>query len=359
MNRALAAVPMLAFALASSAFANDLPADLKDRRARVISALDGATMLVAWSAPPKVYSRDIEYEYRQDSNMLYLTGITQENTILVLMPGNEKKREILFIEEPNPRREHWTGHMLTKEEAAAASGIETVYFTSQFEPFVTAMFSGEAFDSRRTEDVTEFDAFFDAVRHGAAKMSLLFGRRPAPSAPLTAPYDFARQARDRFIGVTFTDSTPLVENLRQVKTEYEQRLLERSLQILERCSPRRDARGRTGQVRIRGRGGDRADVPRQRRDELVVSVHRRAAGRTPPSCTTPRRAGAWNPGTCCSSMRPPTTRGCRATSRARTRCPARSRRRRSRFTASSSPRRTPRCSAAKAGNRTRRHRARR
>ena len=37
-------------------------------------------MLILWSAPPQRYSLDIDYEYRQDSNLYYLTGLTQEDT---------------------------------------------------------------------------------------------------------------------------------------------------------------------------------------------------------------------------------------------------------------------------------------
>ena len=225
----LAALTVLA--CATWVHADDLTSDLRARRARLAASLDASTLFIAWSAPPRVYSRDVDYEYRQDSNLLYLTGIEQPETILVLMPGNEKQREILFVKEPNPRREHWNGHMLTKAEAAAASGVETVYHSSQFDAFVTAMFNREAFEMPRYVDSSEFDAFFGAVQKGAAKLSLLFGKRPSPSQPLPAVYEFAQQARDRFVGVAVQDATALVENLRQVKTPYEQRVLERSLEI--------------------------------------------------------------------------------------------------------------------------------
>jgi Xaa-Pro aminopeptidase len=211
--------------------ADDFTSDLKARRARVMSALDAQTIFIAWSAPPAVYSRDVDYHYRQDSNLLYLTGVAQEGSVLVLMPGNDKAREILFIREPEPRREQWTGHMLTKEEARAATGIETVYWKSQFEPFVAAMFNQTAFDTPRWKETHEYDRFFDAVRQGRARLSLLFGRRPAPSEPLREPYEFARAARDRFIDASLSDATPIVEGLRQVKTAYEQQVLRRSLEI--------------------------------------------------------------------------------------------------------------------------------
>ena len=50
--------------------------------------------------------------------------------MLVLMPGNVSRKEILFIKDRNPEREHWTGRLLSRDEAIARSGIQTVLSTS-------------------------------------------------------------------------------------------------------------------------------------------------------------------------------------------------------------------------------------
>ena len=121
-----------AFALAAlllaplSAVAGEHQDDLKARRARLMQTLDAGTVFIAWSAPPRVYSTDVNYEYRQDSNLLYLTGLEQEDTILVLMPGASTKKEVIFVREPDPRREHRNGHILSQDEVTAATGVETV-----------------------------------------------------------------------------------------------------------------------------------------------------------------------------------------------------------------------------------------
>jgi Xaa-Pro aminopeptidase len=131
-----AAVLLLLFGAAARA--SELSDDLKARRARLMERLGPEAMLVAWSAPPARYSLDIDYEYRQDSNLYYLTGLTQDETVLVLMPGNAGRREILFIKDRNLVREHWTGHRLSKEEATAATGIDTVFTASARAPRVRA-----------------------------------------------------------------------------------------------------------------------------------------------------------------------------------------------------------------------------
>src|SRR6186997_2928192 len=150
--RARIAVPASVAALfvlltwaAGPVLAGPLQDELKARRARLLEQLTPQSLAIVWSAPPRVYSLDVDYEYRQDSNLLYLTGINQPGTTLVLMPGNKTQREILFVSEPNPTREHWEGHILTKEEATEASGIATVFYTRQFEAFLTSMFGRRVF----------------------------------------------------------------------------------------------------------------------------------------------------------------------------------------------------------------------
>jgi Xaa-Pro aminopeptidase len=118
--------------VATGASADGLPEELKARRERLMQSLGTDTIAVLWSAPERNYSRSVDYEYRQDSDLLYLTGVTQPETILVLMPGNRTKREILFIQPADARREHWEGHLLTAAEATAQTGIAAVYETPAF-----------------------------------------------------------------------------------------------------------------------------------------------------------------------------------------------------------------------------------
>ena len=118
----LAAVAAVA-AAATTVHAGPLQDDLAARRSRLLAQLSPGTVAVVWSAPPRVFSLDVDYEYRQDSDLFYLTGLTQEESILVLVPGAKTMREVLFVREPNARREHWNGHVLTKEEVTAETGI--------------------------------------------------------------------------------------------------------------------------------------------------------------------------------------------------------------------------------------------
>jgi len=69
-----------------------------------------------------------------NSDLFYLTGVEQEQSILVLYPDadEEKHRAILFLREPTKELEIWEGSKLTKEKARALSGIEDVLWLSEF-----------------------------------------------------------------------------------------------------------------------------------------------------------------------------------------------------------------------------------
>ena len=90
MTRAVAAIAAVILVLVWHPLWGQIPpyggeqayaADLAARRAAVMEALGPDAVLVLWSAPARVYSTDTNYEYRQESNLLYLTGIEQDGIV--------------------------------------------------------------------------------------------------------------------------------------------------------------------------------------------------------------------------------------------------------------------------------------
>jgi len=77
---------------------------------------------------------DAVFLLQQNSDLFYLTGIEQEESLLLLYPDahEPKHREILFLRQPNPLLETWEGHKLTKEEAQKISGVEQVQWLPDF-----------------------------------------------------------------------------------------------------------------------------------------------------------------------------------------------------------------------------------
>ena len=224
-----ALIVVVALAAAPAARASELSDDLAARRARVMDRLGPEAMLILWSAPTARYSNDVDYPYRQDSNLYYLTGVAQPDTMLVLMPGNDRgSREILFIKDRNPVQEHWNGRLLSADEARARTGIDAVLTSSQFEPFVTAMLNRRGHGNVGAAQAARF---FDALSAGRAKLGLVLDPDRGVTDPLTPPLEFARQIRDRFVGFTTTDVTKVLSDLRLLKTPYERKILARSFEI--------------------------------------------------------------------------------------------------------------------------------
>ena len=219
---------VLLTAIAAPAAAGELQDDLAARRAAIMQRLSPDEMLVLWSAPERVYSRDVDYEFRQDSNLYYLTAIDQPNTVLVLMPGNRERTAFLFISPSNPEREHWTGHLLTAAEATAQSGITTVYPATSFDAFMEAVLSGSAYGVPAGSQ--EFARFQSAVAQQKARL-LVLGPSPGLNGEITPEYRFANQARERFLGLTVGDASGVLFSARQVKTPYERKVMQESANV--------------------------------------------------------------------------------------------------------------------------------
>lgn len=77
---------------------------------------------------------DSTIPFQQDRNIYYLSGVDQEDSMLVLFPDapKDKHKEILFLKETNDHIAVWEGEKLTKEKAFDTSGIKTVYWLKDF-----------------------------------------------------------------------------------------------------------------------------------------------------------------------------------------------------------------------------------
>ena len=78
---------------------------------------------------------DAVYSYKPNSDVVWLSGVVQEKTMVILYPDNADKsaREVLVVQRPNEHLEKWNGHLLRKEEATAISGIANVQFVDSID----------------------------------------------------------------------------------------------------------------------------------------------------------------------------------------------------------------------------------
>lgn len=121
-------------------------AELRARRERVAAKLGPNSLLVLFSAEPRLYTNDVDYEFRQENNLYYLTALKQKGATLVIWTGAPgPPRELLFLPRRNPATETWDGRMYSPEEARAASGVGEIWEARQFEPFMAAVRARRAF----------------------------------------------------------------------------------------------------------------------------------------------------------------------------------------------------------------------
>ena len=154
--------------------------------------------------------------FRQNSDLFYLTGIDQEETILVLCPEfpDKKFHEVLFLRETNEQIATWEGHKLTKEEAREISGIETVLWTSEFHKlFNTMMVMG---------NVTH--VYLNTNDHYRADV-MIEGRDAR----------FIKWCQQKFPLHKYERLAPIMHRLRTVKSKYEIELMQKACDITEQA----------------------------------------------------------------------------------------------------------------------------
>ncbi len=104
-------------------------------RANFVKRMDKNALAVFNSNDIFPISADSTMPFQQHRDIFHLSGVDQEESILVISPNskNEAHKEVLFLKETNEHIAVWEGEKLTKEAAFEVSGIKTVYWLDQFE----------------------------------------------------------------------------------------------------------------------------------------------------------------------------------------------------------------------------------
>ncbi len=106
-----------------------------ENRRKFTARMEKAAIAIFNSNDELPMNGDAIYKFKQNSDLFWLTGIEQEDSMLVLFPGNPEKkyREVLVMIRPNELKEKWDGKRLRKAEAIAISGIETIVWLDSIE----------------------------------------------------------------------------------------------------------------------------------------------------------------------------------------------------------------------------------
>jgi len=158
-------------------------------------------------------SADSLMPFQQHRDIFYLSGVDQEESILVLFPDcpKEKHREILFLRETNEHIAIWEGEKLTKEKALETSGIKTVYWLQDMEK---VMF----------ELMTQCDTvYINTNEHYRAKVETE-----------TREDRYTKWLKNKYPAHSVAKSNPILQRLRSVKDPVELELMKQACSITEK-----------------------------------------------------------------------------------------------------------------------------
>ena len=94
------------------------------RRKRLMQMMDKDSVAILPAAPIRMRNRDVEYPYRPDSDFFYLTGFSEPEAVMVLVPGREHGEYILFCRENDPVMETWNGPRAGQDGAMEQYGAD-------------------------------------------------------------------------------------------------------------------------------------------------------------------------------------------------------------------------------------------
>ena len=155
---------------------------------------------------------DALYPFKQNTDLYWLTGVIQEDTMLVLFPNSpdKKHREVLVLVRPNEMKEKWDGRRLRREEAIMQSGIETIVWLDSLEGLMQPW-------------VHQAETIYLNSNENDRKSSLVPVR----------DYRYAAEMRSRYPLHNYERSARILKELRAIKSKYEIEVMQQAINITD------------------------------------------------------------------------------------------------------------------------------
>ncbi|HEY2648789.1 MAG TPA: aminopeptidase P N-terminal domain-containing protein [Puia sp.] len=186
------------------------PLIFKQNRQRFIKEMQPDSIAIFVSNDEIPSNGDAIYPFKQNSDLYWLTGIVQEDTMLVLFPDHPdpKYREVLVLVRPNELKEKWDGKRLRAEEGKKISGIETVIW------------------------LDTSDALIQVWTHIAKNIYLDTNENDRKSSLLqTREYRYINETKERYPLHQYFRAAAILKRLRAVKTPEEVQVIQQAIDI--------------------------------------------------------------------------------------------------------------------------------
>ena len=184
-----------------------------ENRKNLVPFLDKGSLAIFNANDVMPTNADGTMPFRQNNDLFWLSGVDQEESLLLLYPENpnEKEREMLFLKETSALIATWEGEKLTKENAFNTSGIKTVYWLEELE-------------IKLKELVGKADTvYLNKNMHSRST-----------SQVQTRDDRFRLMIEEKFTGKEIKEVAPIMHELRYVKSEIEISLMQKACDITEK-----------------------------------------------------------------------------------------------------------------------------
>ena len=174
----------------------------KSNRNKVLNKIKDNSLLILFAGNAPKKTADEKYKFTPNRNFYYLTGIDEENHILVLSKFSGKIKEYLFIKEVDPIVEKWEGKTIRKEEVPEICDIEDVRYLGEFNNFIDKIIS----------DNEEINIYLDLEKENSS-------------------YKYASEIKSKYYNLNIKNSFKLIGNLRLIKSEEEIERIRKAIEI--------------------------------------------------------------------------------------------------------------------------------
>jgi Xaa-Pro aminopeptidase len=181
-----------------------------ENRRKLAAHMTGNDAMLFFSGEPVRKTADEDFPFFTNRNFLYLTGIKQEHSALLLQKRGDLISECLFVTKPDFEREIWTGRRFTDEEINEISGVEGI------------------------EDINNVSRTLDELLSSQPIMTLwLCFDAHGPERSFDIEREFAKHIQNRHPHIVIKNSYPLLATMRKIKAPEEIDAIRKAMQITE------------------------------------------------------------------------------------------------------------------------------
>lgn len=193
--------------------------ELARRRKNVAAKMKDNSVLILLSGEPKQYAGDVDFMYRQENNLYYVTNLKQKGATFVMTKTGGDVREFLFLPKRNPQFETWNGRMYSNEDAARISGVNTIINAAEKNKFLEAVKNQTAFTSESKTTIPNAKRLYLLLPEDADDND---GRRE---------YRQETEFSKSLSNYEIENAVPIFAELRLIKSPYEIKLMRHAIDI--------------------------------------------------------------------------------------------------------------------------------